>query len=159
MRLILLILKLYIDHSNLLLFPSAKMPVVAGPPQAGPSTFDKSECCRLPLVSLWMRLQDFAHRYANLLTVKMGAMMGSSMSTSESIFCWFLTNPPTSCRWYHGFHYRLVAIHGSLYDGPNTHGIIGTVTIFQYGAGPNGVMRTLGKFMLGSGATFGYVFL
>lgn len=32
------------------------------------------------------------------------------------------------------------------------------MTIFQYGAGPNGVMRTLGKFMLGSGATFGYVF-
>jgi len=35
----------------------------------------------------------------------------------------------------------------------------GTVTIFQYGAGPNGVMRTLGKYMLGSGATFGYVLL
>lgn len=35
----------------------------------------------------------------------------------------------------------------------------GTVTIFQYGAGPNGVMRTLGKYMLGSGATFGYVSL
>ncbi|KAJ9206240.1 hypothetical protein DTO166G4_7455 [Paecilomyces variotii] len=33
--------------------------------------------------------------------------------------------------------------------------IVGTVTIFQYGAGPNGVMRTLGKYMLGSGATFG----
>ncbi|KOC11677.1 mitochondrial genome maintenance protein [Aspergillus flavus AF70] len=33
--------------------------------------------------------------------------------------------------------------------------IIGTVTIFQYGAGPNGAMRTLGKYMLGSGATFG----
>lgn len=32
----------------------------------------------------------------------------------------------------------------------------GTVTIFQYGAGPNGVMRTLGKYMVGSGATFGY---
>ena len=32
----------------------------------------------------------------------------------------------------------------------------GTVSIFQYGAGPNGVMRTLGKFMLGSGAMFGY---
>ncbi|KAL2223163.1 reactive mitochondrial oxygen species modulator 1-domain-containing protein [Thermoascus aurantiacus ATCC 26904] len=34
--------------------------------------------------------------------------------------------------------------------------IIGTVSIFQYGAGPNGVMRTLGKYMLGSGATFGF---
>lgn len=34
--------------------------------------------------------------------------------------------------------------------------MIGAVSIFQYGAGPNGVMRTLGKFMLGSGATFGY---
>jgi len=33
--------------------------------------------------------------------------------------------------------------------------IVGTVTIFNYGAGPNGVMRTLGKYMLGSGATFG----
>lgn len=35
--------------------------------------------------------------------------------------------------------------------------IEGTVTIFQYGAGPNGVMRTLGKYMLGSGGMFGYV--
>ncbi|KAK2808973.1 subunit of TIM23 translocase complex [Emmonsiellopsis sp. PD_5] len=34
--------------------------------------------------------------------------------------------------------------------------IIGTVSIFQYGAGPNGVMRTLGKYMAGSGATFGF---
>jgi hypothetical protein len=33
---------------------------------------------------------------------------------------------------------------------------LGVVTIFQYGAGPNGVMRTLGKYMVGSGATFGY---
>lgn len=87
----------------------------------------------------------------------MGAMMGSSMATSDSIQSYFLANPPsTSCRWYHGFHYRLVAIHGSPYGVSNTHGNIGTVTIFQYGAGPNGVMRTLGKFMLGSGATFGY---
>ncbi|KZZ86872.1 mitochondrial genome maintenance protein Mgr2 [Ascosphaera apis ARSEF 7405] len=34
--------------------------------------------------------------------------------------------------------------------------IMGTVTIFNYGAGPNGVMRTLGKYVAGSGATFGY---
>ncbi|OAX85070.1 hypothetical protein ACJ72_00542 [Emergomyces africanus] len=34
--------------------------------------------------------------------------------------------------------------------------IMGTVAIFQYGAGPNGVMRTLGKYMVGSGATFGF---
>jgi hypothetical protein len=33
--------------------------------------------------------------------------------------------------------------------------IFGTVNIFRYGAGPNGIMRTLGQFMLGSGATFG----
>lgn len=32
--------------------------------------------------------------------------------------------------------------------------IFGTVNIFRYGAGPNGIMRTLGQFMLGSGATF-----
>lgn len=33
----------------------------------------------------------------------------------------------------------------------------GTVSIFRYGAGPNGIMRTLGQFMGASGATFGYV--
>jgi hypothetical protein len=31
----------------------------------------------------------------------------------------------------------------------------GTVNIFRYGAGANGIMRTLGQYMLGSGATFG----
>ena len=33
----------------------------------------------------------------------------------------------------------------------------GTVNIFRYGAGPNGIMRTLGQYMAGSGATFGFV--
>ena len=35
--------------------------------------------------------------------------------------------------------------------------IFGSVNIMRYGAGPNGVMRSLGQYMLGSGATFGYV--
>jgi Reactive mitochondrial oxygen species modulator 1 len=34
--------------------------------------------------------------------------------------------------------------------------ILGTVTIFNYGAGPAGIMRTLGKYMAGSAATFRY---
>ncbi|SPN99985.1 related to mitochondrial genome maintenance protein Mgr2 [Cephalotrichum gorgonifer] len=34
--------------------------------------------------------------------------------------------------------------------------IFGTTTIFRYGAGPNGIMRTLGQYMAGSGATFGF---
>ncbi|TPX11116.1 uncharacterized protein E0L32_007977 [Thyridium curvatum] len=33
--------------------------------------------------------------------------------------------------------------------------IFGTVNIFRYGAGPNGIMRTLGQYMAASGATFG----
>ena len=32
----------------------------------------------------------------------------------------------------------------------------GGLTIIRYGGGPNGPMRTLGQYMLGSGATFGY---
>ncbi|KAF7561385.1 hypothetical protein G7046_g2761 [Stylonectria norvegica] len=34
--------------------------------------------------------------------------------------------------------------------------IFGTVNIFRYGAGSNGIMRTLGQYMAGSGATFGF---
>ncbi|KAI9703216.1 MAG: subunit of TIM23 translocase complex [Candelina mexicana] len=34
--------------------------------------------------------------------------------------------------------------------------IFGSVNIIRFGAGPNGLMRTLGQYMLGSGATFGF---
>lgn len=34
--------------------------------------------------------------------------------------------------------------------------IYGTTSIFRYGAGPNGIMRTLGGYMAASGATFGF---
>ncbi|KAM0252820.1 hypothetical protein ACHAQJ_007559 [Trichoderma viride] len=35
--------------------------------------------------------------------------------------------------------------------------IFGTVNIFRYGAGSQGIMRTLGQYMGASGATFGFV--
>ncbi|KAL8839593.1 MAG: hypothetical protein Q9170_001697 [Blastenia crenularia] len=34
--------------------------------------------------------------------------------------------------------------------------IFGGFNIMRYGGGPNGPMRTLGQYMLGSGATFGF---
>lgn len=34
--------------------------------------------------------------------------------------------------------------------------IFGATHIMRYGGGPNGVMRTLGQYMLGSGAAFGF---
>lgn len=34
--------------------------------------------------------------------------------------------------------------------------IFGATNIIRYGPGPNGMMRTLGQYMLGSSATFGY---
>ena len=34
----------------------------------------------------------------------------------------------------------------------------GGVNIIRFGAGPNGLTRTLGQYMVGSAATFGYVF-
>ncbi|VUC21393.1 unnamed protein product [Clonostachys rosea] len=34
--------------------------------------------------------------------------------------------------------------------------IYGTVNVFRYGAGTNGIMRTLGQYMAASGATFGF---
>ena len=33
---------------------------------------------------------------------------------------------------------------------------LGGFNIMRFGAGPNGPIRTLGQYMLGSGATFGY---
>lgn len=36
--------------------------------------------------------------------------------------------------------------------------LIGTVNIFRYGAGSQGIMRTLGQYMGASGATFGFVY-
>lgn len=35
--------------------------------------------------------------------------------------------------------------------------IFGATNIIRFGAGPQGPLRTLGQYMLGSGATFGYV--
>ncbi len=35
--------------------------------------------------------------------------------------------------------------------------IFGATNIIRYGPGPNGMMRTLGQYMLGSAATFGYI--
>ncbi|KAH8879342.1 mitochondrial genome maintenance protein [Thozetella sp. PMI_491] len=34
--------------------------------------------------------------------------------------------------------------------------IFGTVNIFRYGAGTNGIARTLGQYMLASGSAFGF---
>jgi hypothetical protein len=34
--------------------------------------------------------------------------------------------------------------------------IFGATNIIRFGPGPNGMMRTLGQYMVGSAATFGY---
>lgn len=37
--------------------------------------------------------------------------------------------------------------------------IFGATNIIRYGPGPNGMLRTLSQYMLGSAATFGYVMI
>lgn len=59
-----------------------------------------------------------------------------------------------SCGSYHWLHIRCGGASLQLLTRANTSP--GSVNIMRYGAGPNGVMRTLGQYMLGSGATFGY---
>ena len=38
----------------------------------------------------------------------------------------------------------------------DVHKAFGATNIIRFGPGPNGMMRTLGQYMLGSAATFGY---
>ncbi|KAI1365437.1 reactive mitochondrial oxygen species modulator 1-domain-containing protein [Xylaria arbuscula] len=67
--------------------------------------------------------------------------------------------PPAANRGQHGPSWTDKLKMGAMMGG--TVGVIigfifGTVNIFRYGAGTNGIMRTLGQYMLGSGATFGF---
>lgn len=64
-----------------------------------------------------------------------------------------LTSLP-SCRRHHRVHFRYAIELPSRFHVSNA--LEGSVNIMRYGAGPNGVMRSLGQYMLGSGATFGY---
>jgi hypothetical protein len=84
----------------------------------------------------------------------MGAMMGSSKSIQiELLRKLVLTSTSRGCHnWVH-IRYSLF-----LAEAKNVLIKTGSVNIMRYGAGPNGVMRSLGQYMLGSGATFGFVF-
>jgi hypothetical protein len=60
-----------------------------------------------------------------------------------------------SCRFDYGFSVRYATPHSRRED--NTNSSPGGFNIMRYGAGPQGPLRTLGQYMLGSGATFGYI--
>ncbi len=53
-----------------------------------------------------------------------------------------------------GFIFGMIAVRSAIQQRVSDN-FLGGVNIMRYGAGPNGVMRTLGQYMLGSGATFG----
>lgn len=86
--------------------------------------------------------------------VKMGAMMGGSKSTTLEHSC----RITDSCQpWVLSLGSYLVCSVCLLARVIDTERLLGSVNIMRYGAGPNGVMRTLGQYMMGSGATFGLV--
>jgi hypothetical protein len=121
----------------------------AGP--VGPSTFDK----RAFTTSFDGELQKLSASTDNP-TVKMGAMMGGSAYTSVN---------PAGTRKSSCYIQRLALFWDSSMVGGRAIVVmkrdgklippLGTVNIFRYGAGANGIMRTLGQYMAMSGATFG----
>jgi hypothetical protein len=50
---------------------------------------------------------------------------------------------------------EMTGIDGRIAVGLIIGFIFGATNIIRYGPGPNGMMRTLGQYMLGSAATFG----
>lgn len=83
----------------------------------------------------------------------MGAMMGGSKYWASAMTITLLIYIP-SCGCDHRLHLWYTTARNTLLNPFNL--VPGTVNIMRYGAGPNGVMRSLGQYMAGSGATFGY---
>ncbi|EFZ03979.1 hypothetical protein MHUMG1_08474 [Metarhizium humberi] len=79
------------------------------------------------------------HGPSNFDKLKMGAMMGGTVGTIMGfIFGTNTEQQPDS---------MVCSASNSM---------TGTVNIFRYGAGTQGIMRTLGQYMLVSGTTFGF---